>query len=202
METSGYSQLRDTFQPVVLVFRSKLTTPTGTAARGTKEHPIKSPWVNVIWAGHLSELGTCRKNAPGDRGEKKGSCCQSKIYWWSLICQEYWNSSDMFFFFKTVSPGLSNPQNTLCQKLVHTKNRVARPKQQSSVRKCQEDYCELYIGETKQLLTKRMAQQRRVTYQARILLSAYTCSEVAVVSRSGCAASWTGRNASENAVSR
>ncbi|KAL3973539.1 TIMELESS-interacting protein [Sarotherodon galilaeus] len=57
------------------------------------------------------------------------------------------------------------PQNTLRQKLVHPKDRVPRHKQSNMVYavKCQEDCQDLYIGETKQPLMKRMAQHRRAT---------------------------------------
>ena len=55
------------------------------------------------------------------------------------------------------------PLNTLRQKLVHPKDRVPRHKQSNVVYavKCQEDCSDLYIGETKQTLAKRMAQHRR-----------------------------------------
>ena len=57
------------------------------------------------------------------------------------------------------------PQNTLRQKLVHPKDRVPRHKQSNIVYavKCQEDCQDLYIGETKQRLARRMAQHRRAT---------------------------------------
>ncbi|XP_062849575.1 uncharacterized protein LOC134311850 [Trichomycterus rosablanca] len=57
------------------------------------------------------------------------------------------------------------PQNTLRQKLVHPKDRVPRHKQSNVVYavRCREDCRELYIGETKQPLAKRMAQHRRST---------------------------------------
>ncbi|XP_051781539.1 uncharacterized protein LOC127527292 [Erpetoichthys calabaricus] len=56
-------------------------------------------------------------------------------------------------------------QNTLRQRLVHPKDRVPRHKQSNIVYavKCQEECRDLYIGETKQPLAKRMSQHRRAS---------------------------------------
>jgi hypothetical protein len=57
------------------------------------------------------------------------------------------------------------PSNTLRQKLVHPKDKTPRHKQSNVVYavQCQEECKELYIGETKQPLHRRMAQHRRAT---------------------------------------
>lgn len=57
------------------------------------------------------------------------------------------------------------PGNTLRQKLVHPKDKVPREKQSNVVYavQCSEDCPDLYIGETKQPLHKRMAQHRRAS---------------------------------------
>ncbi|TWW81402.1 hypothetical protein D4764_01G0012170 [Takifugu flavidus] len=57
------------------------------------------------------------------------------------------------------------PSNTLRQRLVHPKDKTPRPKQSNVVYavQCQEKCKELYIGETKQPLHRRMAQHRRAT---------------------------------------
>ncbi len=55
------------------------------------------------------------------------------------------------------------PENTLRQKLVHPKDRTPRHKQSNLVyaAQCSKECADLYIGETKQPLHKRMAQHRR-----------------------------------------
>ena len=57
------------------------------------------------------------------------------------------------------------PENTLRQKLVHPKDKTPRHKQSNVVYavQCSEECSDLYIGETKQQLHKRMAQHRRAT---------------------------------------
>ncbi|XP_054861960.1 uncharacterized protein LOC129347772 [Amphiprion ocellaris] len=57
------------------------------------------------------------------------------------------------------------PSNTLRQKLVHPKDKIPREKQSNVVYavQCNEECSDLYIGETKQPLHKRMAQHRRAT---------------------------------------
>ena len=57
------------------------------------------------------------------------------------------------------------PSNTLRQKLVHPKDKIPREKQSNVVYavQCNEECSDLYIGETKQPLHKRMSQHRRAT---------------------------------------
>ncbi|XP_012811622.2 uncharacterized protein LOC105946468, partial [Xenopus tropicalis] len=60
-------------------------------------------------------------------------------------------------------PVFFKPSNTLRQKLVHPKDPTPKEKQSNVVYavQCSEECTDLYIGETKQLLSKRMAQHRR-----------------------------------------
>ncbi|XP_041430610.1 LOW QUALITY PROTEIN: uncharacterized protein LOC121397622 [Xenopus laevis] len=60
-------------------------------------------------------------------------------------------------------PVFFKPSNTLRQKLVHPKDQTPKEKQSNVVYgvQCSEECTDLYIGETKQLLSKRMAQHRR-----------------------------------------
>ena len=62
-------------------------------------------------------------------------------------------------------PVYFKPGNTLRQKLVHPKDKTPRHKQSNVVYavQCSEECSDLYIGETKQPLHKRMAQHRRAT---------------------------------------
>ncbi|XP_060756578.1 uncharacterized protein LOC132867614 [Neoarius graeffei] len=66
-------------------------------------------------------------------------------------------------FYKHNIPVHFRPSNTLKQKLVHPKDRIARHKQDNVVYaiQCSEECTDSYIGETKQPLHRRMAQHRR-----------------------------------------
>ena len=57
------------------------------------------------------------------------------------------------------------PSNKLRQKLIHPKDKTLRHKHSSVVSaiQCKEECNELYIGETKQPLHRRMAQHRHAT---------------------------------------
>ncbi|XP_047457867.1 uncharacterized protein LOC125018165, partial [Mugil cephalus] len=62
-------------------------------------------------------------------------------------------------------PVYFKPGNTLRQKLVHPKDKTPRQKQSNVVYavQCSEECTDLYIGETKQPIHKRMAQHRRAS---------------------------------------
>ncbi|XP_060756880.1 uncharacterized protein LOC132867932 [Neoarius graeffei] len=68
-------------------------------------------------------------------------------------------------FYKHNIPVHFRPNNTLKQKLVHPKNRIPRHKQDNVVYaiQCSENCTDLYIGETKQPLYRRLAQHRRAS---------------------------------------
>uniref|UniRef100_A0A1A8DK57 GIY-YIG domain-containing protein n=1 Tax=Nothobranchius kadleci TaxID=1051664 RepID=A0A1A8DK57_NOTKA len=68
-------------------------------------------------------------------------------------------------FSKHNIPVYFRPSNTLRQKLVHPKDKTLKHKLNNVVYavQCSEECPDLYIGETKQPLHKRMAQHRRAT---------------------------------------
>ncbi|TWW61021.1 hypothetical protein D4764_05G0011110 [Takifugu flavidus] len=103
---------------------------------------------------------TSRKPDPSKGEEERNKRCSVSIPYLSGISEKFrriLQKHDIPVHFK--------PSNTLRWRLVHPKDKTPRPKQSNVVHavQCQEKCKELYIGETKQPLHRRMAQRRHTT---------------------------------------
>ena len=71
-----------------------------------------------------------------------------------------WSEKLKIIFGKHHMPMHFKPTNTLKQRLVHPKDRTPKHNRVYAIQ-CKEECSELYVGETKQPLNRRMAQHRR-----------------------------------------
>ncbi|XP_063353977.1 uncharacterized protein LOC134644818 [Pelmatolapia mariae] len=140
------------------------TIPTDTAAREAEEHHIKKalskcgyPSWTFVKAGKAPKESSSRSRREGQLLPKRKPVVIPYVSGVSEQLRRIFSKHRVSVAFK--------PQNTLRQKSVHPKDRVPRHKQSNIVYavKCQEDWQDLYIGETKQPLAKPMAQHRRAT---------------------------------------
>ncbi|XP_033181822.1 uncharacterized protein LOC117152842, partial [Anabas testudineus] len=108
------------------------------------------------WA--FNKAGTCSRKRTREQSE-------SQVLRKNLVIPYMAGVSDKLkrIFRKHNIPVYFKPTNTLRQKLVHPKDRTPKHKMSNIVYavQCSEECPELYIGETKQPLHRRMAQHRR-----------------------------------------
>ncbi|XP_061603008.1 uncharacterized protein LOC133464838 [Cololabis saira] len=137
------------------------TVPTNPEARDKEQKHIKQ----ALKQCHYPEWAFTKTQKNQQKDPKPGNTKTPKPRRSHVVVPYVAGLSEKFrrVFSKHNIPVYFKPKNTLRQRLVHPKDQI--PKHQKSnlvyAVKCTEECKELYIGETKQPLSKRMSQHRR-----------------------------------------